>query len=374
MGKCERFIDEPKGIYYNISNYEIIGKESVMEMFTGSGDRGMTSLKRDRNVSKADDRIHAIGEIEDLITHIGMVKFHADDSALKSDLEKIQRNLMICIEGINDPYHKDFKISEEDVKYLAERTADVKSAYPMTAYEPLPGGCEASLRIDMARNVTRRAERWLTSSDKKYGGQPARKQYMNLLGDYLYALARYTDYIDGKQPVRSEMKVTENPVNPKVPVVELTKEIVVQEVLKRIQTMDRVSLEIAKKLIDKIEDYAKSVGKKAVVAVCGPDGNPVAVHVMDGAFLVSFDVAVKKAYTAVSVKMSTMELGKLVQPGQTFAGLEQIERDKLVFFGGGVPLFAGDRLVGGLGISGGTGEEDDDIARYALSVFEECCK
>ena len=356
-----------------------------MDMFTGSGDRGMTSLKRDRNVSKADDRIQAIGEIEDLITHIGMIKLHADDVSLKADLEKIQRNLLICIEGINDPYHKDNKISEEEVKILNEKTENLKASYPMTAYEPLPGGCEASLRIDMARSVARRAERWLTSSDKKYGGQPVRKQYMNLLSNYLYALARYTDYVDSKkpaqpaaapvavavaEPVAAPVKV----VNEKVPVAELTKEIVIQEVLKRIQTMDRVTLDIAKKLIEKIEGYATSVGKKAVVAVCGPDGNPVAVHVMDGAFLVSFDVAVKKAYTAVSVKMSTMELGKLVQPGQTFAGLEQIESDKLVFFGGGVPLFVGDNLVGGLGISGGTGEEDDDIAQYALSVFEECCK
>ena len=350
-----------------------------MEMFTGSGDRGMTSLKRDRNVSKADDRIQAIGEIEALITHIGMIKLHADDTSLKADLEKIQRNLLNCIEGINDPYHKDYKISEEDVKILAEKTAALKESYPVTAYEPLPGGCEASLRIDMARSVARRAERWLTSSDKKYGGQPARKQYMNLLGDYLYALARYTDYVDAKKPtqpvtVQPAVSTSVRPVNEKVPVMELTKEIVVQEVLKRIQTMDRVTLEIAKKLIEKIEGYATSVGKKAVIAVCGPDGNPIAVHVMDGAFLVSFDVAVKKAYTAVSVKMSTMELGKLVQPGQTFAGLEQIEKDKLVFFGGGVPLFAGDKLVGGLGVSGGTGEEDDDIAQYALSVFEECCK
>ncbi len=346
-----------------------------MEMFTGSGDRGMTSLKRDRNVSKADDRIQAIGEIEDLITHIGMIKLHADDSSLKADLEKIQKNLLICIEGINDPYHKDYKISEEEVKLLAEKTAALKESYPMTVYEPLPGGCEASLRIDMARSVARRAERWLTSSDKKYGGQPARKQYINLLGAYLYALARYTDYVDSKKPAKSVAEaVPAKVVNEKVPVMELTKEIVVQEVLKRIQTMDRITLEIAKKLIEKIEGYATSVGKKAVIAVCGPDGNPIAVHVMDGAFLVSFDVAVKKAYTAVSVKMSTMELGKLVQPGQTFAGLEQIEKDKLVFFGGGVPLFVGDKLVGGLGISGGTGEEDDDIAKYALSVFEEVCQ
>ena len=345
-----------------------------MGMFTASNDRGMTSLKRDRNVSKADDRIHAIGEIEDLITQIGMVKLHTDDLSLKTDLEKIQRNLLICIEGINDPYHKDYKISEEEVKYLAEKAESLKASYPMTAYEPLPGGCENSLRIDMARSAARRAERWLASSDKKYGGQPSRKQYMDLLGEYLYNLARYTDYVDSKKPAKTLDAESVKPINEKVPVMELTKEIVVQEVLKRIQTMDRVNLEIAKKLIEKIEDYAFSVGKKTVIAVCGPDGNPIAVHVMDGAFLVSFDVAVKKAYTAVSVKMSTMELGKLVQPGQTFAGLEQIEKDKLVFFGGGVPLFAGEKLVGGLGISGGTGEEDDDIAQYALSVFEECCR
>lgn len=349
-------------------------------MFTSSNDRGMTSLKRDRNVSKADDRIQAIGEIEDLITHVGMIRFYADDLSLKADLEKIQRNLLICIEGISDPYHKDNKISEEEVKILVEKTGVLKESYPMTAYEPLPGGCEASLRIDIARSVARRAERWLASSDKKYGGQPVRKQYMNQISDYLYALARYTDYVESKKPTQpvaaaeTPAPAPVKPVNEKVPVAELTKEIVIQEVLKRIQTMDRVTLDIAKKLIEKIEGYATSVGKKAVVAVCGPDGNPIAVHVMDGAFLVSFDVAVKKAYTAVSVKMSTMELGKLVQPGQTFAGLEQIEKDKLVFFGGGVPLFAGDKLVGGLGISGGTGEEDHDIAEYALSVFEECCK
>jgi len=353
-----------------------------MEMFTSSNDRGMTSLKRERNVSKADDRIQAIGEIEDLITHIGMVRLHADDPALKADLEKIQRNLLVCIDGINDPYHKDSKISEEEVKILVEKTAVLKESYPMTAYEPLPGGCESSLRIDMARSVARRAERWLASSDKKYGGQPVRKQYMNQISDYLYALARYTDYVDSKKPAQPVAVPVVEPltaapakvVNEKVPAAELTKEIVIQEILKRIQTMDRITLDIAKKLIEKIEGYATSVGKKAVVAVCGPDGNPIAVHVMDGAFLVSFDVAVKKAYTAVSVKMSTLELGKLVQPGQTFAGLEQIESDKLVFFGGGVPLFVGDNLVGGLGISGGTGEEDDDIAQYALSVFEECCK
>ena len=92
---------------------------------------------------------------------------------------------------------------------------------------------------------------------------------------------------------------------------------------------------------------------------------------MDGAFLVSFDVAMKKAYTSVAVKMSTMELSKLAQPGQTFYGLEGLDGGKIVIFGGGVPLIWQGAIIGGLGISGGTGEEDHSLAEYALSILPE---
>ena len=95
---------------------------------------------------------------------------------------------------------------------------------------------------------------------------------------------------------------------------------------------------------------------------------------MDGAFLVSFDVAVRKAYTSVAVKMSTMELSKLAQPGQTFYGLDKLEGGKIVIFGGGVPLIHNGVIIGGLGISGGTGEEDHSLAEYGLSVLEDILK
>ena len=101
-----------------------------------------------------------------------------------------------------------------------------------------------------------------------------------------------------------------------------------------------------KKLTGKIEQEALRRGKKAVIAVCGPEGNPIAVHVMDGAFLVSFDVALKKAYTSVAVKMSTMELSKLAQPGGTFYGVDKMDGGKIVIFGGGVPLKSGDTIIG----------------------------
>ena len=109
------------------------------------------------------------------------------------------------------------------------------------------------------------------------------------------------------------------------------------------------------------------MGKQAVIAVCNSEGNPIAVHVMDGAFLVSYDVAIKKAYTAVSVKMPTKDLYELVQPGQTFYGLQNV--DKMVCFGGGVPLKVGDTIVGGLGISGGTGEEDHALCECGIKAF-----
>ena len=132
-----------------------------------------------------------------------------------------------------------------------------------------------------------------------------------------------------------------------------------------------VSLELAKKLMDRVEAYARSKGMACVIAVDDAHGNPVAVHVMENAFLVSYQVATQKAYTAVAVKMSTMELSRLVQPGGTFYGLEAMHDGKIVAFGGGVPLKIDGTIVGGLGISGGTGEEDNDVAVYGLKVFAE---
>ena len=132
-----------------------------------------------------------------------------------------------------------------------------------------------------------------------------------------------------------------------------------------------VSLELAKKLMDQVEAYARSKGMACVIAVDDAHGNPVAVHVMENAFLVSYQVATQKAYTAVAVKMSTMELSRMVQPGGTFYGLEAMHDGKIVAFGGGVPLKIEGTIVGGLGISGGTGEEDNDVAVYGLKVFAE---
>ena len=87
-------------------------------------------------------------------------------------------------------------------------------------------------------------------------------------------------------------------------------------------------------------------------------------------FVQFFTPLLGKPYTSVAVKMSTMELSRLAQPGQTFYGLGKMS-DNIVIFGGGVPLKVGDSIIGGLGISGGTGEEDNSLAEYGLQVLNE---
>ena len=83
---------------------------------------------------------------------------------------------------------------------------------------------------------------------------------------------------------------------------------IVQNVIKSVQSETRVTLDGAKKLAEKVMARAQSQGQKVVIAVVNEQGRPVLVEVMDGAFLVSFDVALKKAYTAVAVKASTAAL------------------------------------------------------------------
>jgi cob(I)alamin adenosyltransferase len=237
----------------------------------------------------------------------------------------------------------------------------VEDSFPRERQFIMPGYCELSARLDVARTIARRAERQLIIMDRKYAANASAKAYLNRLSDYLYMLARRADH---DEKLRREGKAVPTANSANLPG---GTDAVVNEVLRRVGALATLDLKKAEALIREVENYAASIGKKAVIAVCNDQGNPIAVHVMDDAFLVSYDVALKKAYTAVSVKMSTMELSALVQPGQTFYGLQNV--DKMLVFGGGVPLKVGDRIVGGLGISGGTGEEDHALCEYGLQVF-----
>lgn len=405
-----------------------------MEVYTGYGDKGMTDLSHTKNVSKSDDRICLMGSVEELMSHIGLVRVLVDDVDVVRMLEKISETLKKIIDGVSDPYNREFKVSEDRTELLEEEIGRMKEIFSGERLPILPGDSRVAAEIDVTRAVARRAERELALVSVKFGSDTGAKKYMNRLSDYFYVLARYVDAAKIKEKneasegvqgaAKSETTGTEaNVVTEAAGTVGNSADVVagtsavdvgaqepqmvqksavqafnaqngtvtttaggntamaqndsmaantamIQEVLKRMGIQGRITLDSAKRLIERIEQEALRRNKPSVIAVCSPDGNPVAVHVMDGSFLVSFDMAVKKAYTSVAVKMSTMELSRLTQPGQTFYGLGKMS-DNIVIFGGGVPLKVGDTIIGGLGISGGTGEEDNSLAEYGLQVLNE---
>ena len=377
-----------------------------MNIYTKGGDKGMTDLVHTKNVSKSDDRIQLVGTIDELTSHIGLVKTMLNDGDILYFLEKIQKTLIKVMAGVADPYNREYKIHDEKTELLEEEIDRMEGLFNRPKEFILPGACRLSAEIDVARTVARRAERALAAVSVKFGSDTGTKKYMNRLADYLYLLARYADAREQEgrslsvdsvpgtsvqtEPAVSEEKHPEDPatkvaaeavraehtVTPTETQSSSTggdtmiNEAMIQEVLKRMGIQGRITLDSAKRLIEKIEEEARRRNKPSVIAICGPDGNPIAIHVMDGAFLVSFDVAMKKAYTSVAVKMSTMELSKLAQPGGTFYGLDKMG-DGIVIFAGGVPLKVGDTIIGGLGVSGGTGEEDHSLAEYGLQVLKD---
>ena len=137
-----------------------------------------------------------------------------------------------------------------------------------------------------------------------------------------------------------------------------------------LRTTKNITLAMARKLIYKVEEKAAEMGVKAVVAVSDASARIVAVECMDDAYIASYDVAVNKTFTCASLKMSTKQLSTLAGPGAPLYGIQFTNQGKIVIFGGGEVLRCGDMIVGAVGISGGSEEQDTALADYAKQVFE----
>lgn len=135
-----------------------------------------------------------------------------------------------------------------------------------------------------------------------------------------------------------------------------------------------ITLAQAKRLIDKVEKKAEEIGVKAVVAVSNTAARPVAVECMDDSYIASYDVAVNKAYTVVALKMSTLKLKSLSNPGDSLYGIQFTNNGQIVIFGGGDPLVYNGNIIGGLGVSGGSEEQDALLSAYGASILEQIMK
>ena len=142
----------------------------------------------------------------------------------------------------------------------------------------------------------------------------------------------------------------------------------VSEKLSSIDMDNNLSLEKARKIIRAGERKAKEMNIAAVFAVVNPEGNLIIEERMDNAILVSVEVAYKKAYTAAALKLNTEDLTALVQPGAMFYGLQS--DPKYIVFGGGMLLKVDGKIIGAVGVSGGSAQEDMEIAKACVNAFE----
>jgi uncharacterized protein GlcG (DUF336 family) len=129
-----------------------------------------------------------------------------------------------------------------------------------------------------------------------------------------------------------------------------------------------ITLEKAQPIIAAAIAKAKEIGQPMNIAVVDAGANLTAFARMDGAWLGSIDIAINKAFTARAFDITTRDLGANSQPGNQFFGIHASNHGRVMIFAGGVPLKVNGQVVGAVGISGGSGEQDQAVAEAAAAA------
>ena len=130
-----------------------------------------------------------------------------------------------------------------------------------------------------------------------------------------------------------------------------------------------MTLSDAKRVIAAAEKKAEEIGQPMNIAVVDAGGNLVAHVRMDKAWMGSVDISINKAWTSRAVDISTKDLAGHSQSGDQFFGIHASNNGKIMIFAGGIPLKKGGKVVGAIGVSGGSGDQDHAVAEAGAAAF-----
>jgi len=130
-----------------------------------------------------------------------------------------------------------------------------------------------------------------------------------------------------------------------------------------------MTLEDARRVIAAAEKKAKEFGQPMNIAVADEGGNLVPHVRMDGAWLGSIDISINKAFTARAFDIATKDLAAHSQSGGQFFGIHASNHGKIMIFAGGIPLKKNGKVVGAVGVSGGSGDQDHSVAEAGAAAF-----
>ena len=130
-----------------------------------------------------------------------------------------------------------------------------------------------------------------------------------------------------------------------------------------------ITLADARRVIAGAEKKAQEIGQPMNIAVVDRGGNLIAHVRMDNAWIGSVDISINKAWTARAFDIATKDLAQHSQSGGQFFGIHVSNHGRVMIFAGGVPLKRGNQVLGGLGVSGGSGEQDQTVAEAGAAAL-----
>ncbi len=130
-----------------------------------------------------------------------------------------------------------------------------------------------------------------------------------------------------------------------------------------------VTLQEARRVIDAAEKKAREIGQPMNIAVVDAGGNLVAHIRMDNAWIGSIDISINKAFTARAFDIATAKLAEFAKPGGEFFGIHASNGGRIMIFAGGIPLERGGKVVGAIGVSGGSGAQDQAVAEAGAAAY-----
>ncbi len=322
----------------------------MANLYTRGGDKGQTSLVGGGRVSKSDPKVECYGTIDEANSMLGLAYTQTDNEFIRTTVRKIQGRLFsvgaeLASDSPETAAALKGSISEEDVAFLEGVVDTCTQTTGKQTHFVIPGVDPASAALHVARTVVRRAERRVVELPVR----PVLVRYINRLSDAVYAMARLQEDL-----TQMREKVTD-----------MVKQAMDQQNAGGLPPM---SLEILQRMAARAVEKSKELGVPVVFSAVDSGGNLMLLQRMEGALVGSVEVAAGKAYTAYAFQMPTHELGQAARPDGPLYGIENANPGRIVLFGGGFPYLVNGRVAGGIGVSGGTVEQDMEIARYAMSI------
>ncbi len=334
-----------------------------MSIYTKKGDEGNTSLFGGSKLSKGALRVESYGSVDEINANLGVVYANIKFDELKKIIRKIQEKMFVLGAQLasdeNGQGNLQEKITKEDIKYLENIIDKYIEEYGELTGFIIPGETLVSAQMHVTRTVIRRCERSVVNLSKEEFVCPYILKYINRLSDTMFILAKVEvqksfikKVIDNLQ---NKLDSSNNTQLEKENSEELFHNIFHKNFL------DGMYNEVSKK--------SKELGVPISFSVADKQGNLVFFARDINAILPSITISQNKAYTSSVLKMSTDELSKHTGTSGSLFGINT-NNPKLVIFGGGQCLVKDGTVIGAIGVSGGSVDEDIEIGNSAIKYFE----